>query len=232
MNLKNITRIVLGIAAIILAYFLFESIMKPQRFETLRIRKEAEIVNRLKDIRTAQIAFRNTHGRFVSTLDSLVIFLEHGQLPTVRRTGEIPEEMTEAEALKQKLIRRDTVFTEAYSVLFPPDTIKERHLTTPEEIAEFRRTQRETHLANLKYIPFTNRTKEFAIETGFVERGSAEASISVPVIEVSAFLLDYMSEPEYRQLVINSVKRSIDINRFPGRKFGSMTDPITEGNWE
>jgi hypothetical protein len=207
--MKTIIRIVLGIAAVVLAYFLYESIMKPQRFETLRARKEVEVVNRLKDIRTAQIAFRNTHGRFVSTMDSLIMFLDEGRLPTVRRTGEIPEEMTETEALKQGFIRRDTVFTDAHSALFPD-------------------LDKTAHLASLRFIPFTNRTKEFTIETGFIERNN----IQVPVIEVSAFLGDYMTEPEYKQLVINAIARARDINRFPGRKFGSMTDPVTEGNWE
>jgi hypothetical protein len=228
MKLKIIIQVVLGIATIILAYLLFESIMKPQRFETLRSQRETLVIERLKDIRTAQIAFRNAHGRFISTLDSLVMFLEHGQLPTVRRTGEIPEEMTEAEALRLRIIRRDTVFTDAYFELFPPDTLRERHLTTPEEVQQFRQAQKETHLANLRFIPFTNRTKEFTIETGFLRRNNIE----VPVIEVSAPLNTYMSEPEYHQLVVNAMKRAVDMNRFPGRRFGSMTDPITEGNWE
>ncbi|MCL2682039.1 MAG: hypothetical protein FWE63_00970 [Bacteroidales bacterium] len=210
MNVKNITRIILGIAALLLAYFLFESIMKPQRFETLRARKEVEVVNRLRDIRTAQLAYRNLNGRFTSTLDSLVMFLENGKLPTVRKTGEIPDSLTEAEALKRGIIQRDTVFTNAYSVLFPnhPD--------------------RQNHLANLKFIPFTGRTKEFTLETDFITR----SNVQVPVIEVSALLIDYMPEPEYRQLVINATKRAMDINRFPGRKFGSLIDPHTEGNWE
>ena len=210
MKLRHILSIVLGITAIVLAYFLFESIMKPQRFETLRSRKEVEVVNRLRDIRTAQIAFRNVHGRFNSSLDSLVMFLEDGRLPTVRKTGEIPDSLTEAQALKLGIIRRDTVFTDAYSVLFPDNPDKQNHL------------------AALKYIPFTSRTKEFTIETGFITR----SNVNVPVIEVSAHLMDYMTEPEYRQLVINAIKRAKDMNRFPGRKFGSMTDPHTEGNWE
>ena len=234
MNLKNITRIILGIATVILAYLLFESIMKPQRYETLRKQREEIVIERLKDIRTAQIAFRNAHGRFVGTMDSLIMFLEHGKLPTVRRTGQIPEEMTEAEALRAGLIRRDTIFSSAYDLLFPPDTARERRmqLTTPEEIAEFRRTNRATHLANLKFIPFTNRTVEFMMETGFISRGSEDARIEVPVIEVSAPWKAYMFEPEWAQLVVNATQRAKDINRFPGRRFGSMTEPITEGNWE
>ena len=215
MNAKNIIRIILGIAALVLGYFLFESIMKPQRFETLRSRKEAEIVNRLKDIRTAQIAFRNVHGRFTGSFDTLVMFLEHGKMPTVRRTGEIPEEMTESEALRLGIIRRDTIFSDAYAVLFP------NH-------------DKETHLAGLRFIPFSGRTIEFTIDAGFIERGGAHAgaTISVPVIEVSAHLKDYMTEPEYKQLVVNAIQRAKDMNRFPGRRFGSMLEPITEGNWE
>jgi len=213
MNLKNITRILLGIATLILAYFLFESIMKPQRFETLKTRKEAEVVNRLKDIRTVQLAFRNVHGRFAPTMDTLVLFLEEGRLPTVRKTGDIPEEMTEAEALRQGIITRDTVFTDAYSALFPD-------------------RDKATHMANFRFIPFTGRTKEFTIEAGFVTRGAAGAYVEIPVVEVSALLLDYMTEPEFLQIAINRAKLERDKNRFPGRKFGSMTDPITEGNWE
>ena len=214
MNLKNITRIVLGIAALVLAYYLFESIMQPQRFETARVRKETQIVERLRDIRTAQIAFRNVNGRFVSTMDSLIMFLEHGQLPTVRRTGEIPEEMTEREALRLGYIQRDTIFSDAFEVLFP-----DRDKTV--------------FLANLRFIPTTDRTREFTMETGFIERGGGGGTgIQVPVIEVSASLFDYMTEPEFRQLTLNYAQSERNKNRFPGRRFGSMIDPITEGNWE
>jgi hypothetical protein len=147
-------------------------------------------------------------------LDSLILFLEVGKLPTVRRTGEIPEEMTEAEALKQGLIRRDTVYSEAYTVLFPTH-------------------EKATHLATLKYIPFTGRTKEFTIEAGTVQKNN----ISVSVLEVSALLREYMlttheEERKYGQLVVNAAQRERNMNRFPGRKFGSMTDAQTEGNWE
>ncbi len=210
MNAKNIARIILGIIAILLAYFLFESIMKPQRFEVLKSKKEAEVVTRLKDIRTAELAYKGVYGHFCATMDSLIIFLENGHLPTVKKTGEIPDSLTEAEALKLGLIRRDTIYDDAYTVLFPNHTDKTSHLT------------------NLRYIPFTNRTKEFTIETGFIER----SNVQVPVIEVGAFLADYMIEPEYKQFVRNAIKRQQDMQRFPGRKFGSMDEPQTEGNWE
>ena len=215
MNVKKITQIILGIAALILAYFLFESIMKPQRFETLRVRKETEVVNRLKDIRTAQLAYRNLNGRFAPTFDTLIMFLEDGRMPTVRSTGrdELPDSLmalSDTELLRRRLIRRDTVFSDAYSELFPEQRDKA------------------AHLAALRYIPFTGRTIEFSMETGFV----VKSEVNIPVIEVSAHMLDYLGEPEYRQLVINAIKRSEDINRYPGRRFGSMFDPQTEGNWE
>ncbi|MCL2413241.1 MAG: hypothetical protein FWC98_03785 [Bacteroidales bacterium] len=215
MKTKTIVQIALGIATIVLTYFLFESIMKPQRFETLRARKEVEVVNRLRDIRTAQVAFRNVHGHFAGTMDTLVHFLEEGTVPIVRRIGYIPDTLTEAEALRMGIISRDTTFINAYEALFI-------------DSVNFPHRDRAVHMANFRWIPFTNRTKEFSVEAGFIERNN----IQIPVVEVSAFLLDYMDEPEFRQLAINAVKRARDINRFPGRRFGSMTEPITEGNWE
>lgn len=212
MNAKTITQIVLGLGALVLAYFILESIMIPQRFETLKGKKEAEVVNRLKDIRTAELAYRSIHGRFCSTLDSLVLFLGTGRLPTVKKTGEIPDSLTEAEALKLNLIRRDTIYSDAHSVLFPGVTDKAQHL------------------ANLKYIPFTNRSVEFSVSSGFVERGN----VMVPVIEIGAHISDYLLEEtdKYNQLIRNAIKRADDLGRFPGMKFGSMVDPQTEGNWE
>jgi hypothetical protein len=210
MNVKNIARIILGIAAILLAYYLFESIMKPQRFETLKAKKEAEVITRLKDIRTAELAYRGVYGQFCGSLDSLIVFLQNGQLPTVKKTGEIPDSLTEEAALKLGLIRRDTIYDDAYSVLFPNITNKEEHL------------------ANLKYIPFTNNTKEFTVKIGIINR----SNVDVPVVEVGAHLSDYLTEAGYEQLIRNAIKRQEDMNRFPGRKFGSMEDPQTEGNWE
>jgi len=209
MKVKTIIQIVLGALTVVLAYFIFESIMIPQRFETLRTRKEVEVVNRLRDIRTTQLAFRNVHGHFAGTMDTLVHFLEEGRMPIVRRIGYVPDTLTEAEALRMGIITRDTIFEYAYKALFPD-------------------RDRATHMANFRFIPFTNRTKEFTVEAGFITRHE----IQIPVVEVSAFLLDYMTEPEFQQLAVNAVKRERDIGRFPGRRFGSMTDPITEGNWE
>lgn len=212
MNWKIVSQVVLGIAAVVLAYFIFESIMIPQRFETIKSKKEAVVVTRLKDIRAAEMAYRGVYGRFCKSLDSLVMFLEDGKLPTVKKTGEIPDSLTEEEALRKGLIHRDTVYTEAYGVLFPNHNKAE-------------------HLANFKYVPYTNRTIEFSINAGFVERGLA---VWVPVIEVSTLITEYMQEEEgkYGQLIRNSIKRTEDLGRFPGVKFGSMLDPQTEGNWE
>ncbi|MCL2414698.1 MAG: hypothetical protein FWC94_05530 [Bacteroidales bacterium] len=209
MKLRTIFQILLGIGTIILSYFIFESIMKPQRFENLRSAREAVVVERLRDIRTTQLAFRNVHGHFAETMDTLIHFLEEGKMPIVRRIGYVPDTLTEAEALRMGIITRDTIFEYAYEALFPD-------------------RNRATHLPSLRYIPFTNRTREFTVEAGFITRHE----IQIPVVEVTAPLLYYMTEPEFQQLAINAVKRAQDIGRFPGRRFGSMTDPITEGNWE
>jgi len=209
MKTKTIVQIVLGIAIAVLAYFIYESIMEPQRFENERSAREAVVVDRLRDIRATQLAFRNVHGHFAETMDTLVQFLDEGQLPFVRMIGYVPDTLSEAEALRMGLIYRDTTFLPAYDVLFPD-------------------RDRVAHMANFRYIPFTNRTHEFTVDAGFITRHE----ILIPVVEVSAFLLHYMSEPEFRQLAVNAVKRAQDIGRFPGRRFGSMTEPITEGNWE
>ena len=81
---SNVIRIVLAVIIIVLAYLIFNSINRPVKFEnTLTTRSEA-IVAKLKDIRTAQNLFRNQHGRYTASFDSLKNFLKVGKIPEVK----------------------------------------------------------------------------------------------------------------------------------------------------
>ena len=64
----------------------------------------------MKEIRNLQETYKMTYGRYAGDIDSLVLGLKEGKLPVVKKYGNVPDEMTEAEALAKGIIRRDTVF--------------------------------------------------------------------------------------------------------------------------
>lgn len=208
-NVRLIIQIVLGIAAIVLAYLIYQSIMEPVRFNDERGKREKVVVQRLKDIRTAEVAFKDVNKRYCSDIDSLVMFLDKGRVRIVKMTGDVPDSMTEAEALKKKIISRDTVYEDAFTTLFPEIKDKDKYLEA------------------FPYIPFTNKEHKFIVETGTVIR----SNISMPTIMVSAPYGTYLNGLD-EHLVNNLVARAVNINKYPGMKFGSMDENITDGNWE
>jgi predicted RNA-binding protein associated with RNAse of E/G family len=67
----------------------------------------------LIDIRKAQIEYKNKYGVHAANFDELSRFLNEDKLPFVRKEGVLTDEqlekgMTEKEAVKKGLIKRDT----------------------------------------------------------------------------------------------------------------------------
>ncbi|MBK6962381.1 MAG: hypothetical protein IPH20_00225 [Bacteroidales bacterium] len=81
---SNILKIVLAVVVIVLGYLLYTSIMKPIRFQEEISRRNTHIVDKLKDIRTAQTFFKQFNNRYTSSFDSLFDFLRTGKIPVVK----------------------------------------------------------------------------------------------------------------------------------------------------
>jgi hypothetical protein len=81
-------------------------------------------------------------------------------------------------------------------------------------------------LSELNLIPFSMST-EFELNADTIERGGVE----VHVFEVKAPIKAYLSGMD-KQTIINIVAKQEDIERYPGLKVGSLTEPSTDGNWE
>jgi hypothetical protein len=69
---KSILQIILGIAIIILVYFIWESVQKPIRFNKEKNAREDVTINKLKDIRTIQILYKDKYGKFTGSFDTLM----------------------------------------------------------------------------------------------------------------------------------------------------------------
>lgn len=140
---------ILIIAVLVLGYFLYESIATPIRFEKEKTKRYAKVIDRLKDIRNAQIAFKDVYGRYTGDFDTLISFLKNDSLPVVRAIGNVPDTMTEKQALELKLIIRDTIRIPVRDTLcvvynYPIDSIR--------------------------FVPFTS--TPFKMKAGEIETGS------------------------------------------------------------
>ncbi|MFW6257316.1 MAG: hypothetical protein ACOC11_00905 [Prolixibacteraceae bacterium] len=210
--MKIVFQIALIIAAVVLAYFIYRGIERPIEFEEAKEERYLETIDRLKDIRKAQLAYKNVHGRFTGSWDTLINFVMNDSVRNVRKIGELTDSMieaglTERKAMEQGLIIRDTVKESVLEAVF-------NNQIEPQE---------------LQYIPVPDTTAKFQLGSNIVTTGSG---IKVPVFEARAHNNIILKGLD-RQYVINLNERNRLNEKYPGLKVGSLTETINNaGNWE
>ena len=210
--MRTVIQIVLFIVAVVLAYFIYQSIQRPIDFQKAKdVRYEATI-ERLKDIRKAELAFKDVYGRFTGSWDTLINFVINDSVKNVRKFGELTDSMIEAKiserkAIEMGLIIRDTIKESVQDALFGKSF-------SPNQ---------------LKYIPVPDTTAEFHLGATIITTGSG---IKVPVFEAKAHNNVVLRGLD-RQLVINLNDQERTNEKYPGLKVGSLTETINNaGNWE
>ena len=210
MKVKLIIQIALVAVIIVLGFVLYESLMKPIRFENEFNRRKETVVQKLKEIRTLEEAYKSATGSYSGNIDSMVTYLRTAEVPLVRKIGNVPDTLTEAEALKRGIISRDTSYVNPIVKLR-----EENKLFISDE-----------ELKNLKYIPYSN-GEVFEVETKFIERMGFDVSVVEVKAPYSAFLHDLDA-----QLLHNRIAEVEHNKKYAGWKFGSLEQPIIDGNFE
>lgn len=203
--IKKLIQVLLFLVIIALGYWLVESIMTPIRFKKEQTKRYDVVIQRLKDIRKAENAYKEVYSQYTGSFDTLINFVKNDSLPLIFKKGEIPEEMlgkiTEKEAIKQGLIVRDTIRINVKDSIFAENY----------------------PVDSLQFIPFSE-NKKFNLAAGEVETGS---KLKVKVFEAKA--------PSKYILIGLDKQQIINLNdglEYKGLKVGSLTEPNTAGNWE
>lgn len=94
MKTINIIKAALFVVILVLVYFLIETIAEPIRFEKEKAIRYAEVIERLKKVRTAQIAYRDVHGEFSDNWEQLVENAKYGEIKVIKVIGN-PDDSTD-----------------------------------------------------------------------------------------------------------------------------------------
>lgn len=112
--MKTVYQILLLIAIVVLSYLVFESIMNPIRFNSEKDKRYSKTIQRLMDIRTAQLAYRAENLKFTGSFDTLTYFVRHDSFKVVRQIGSLDDSISVAKGL----VRRDTIRISILDSLF------------------------------------------------------------------------------------------------------------------
>ena len=213
--MKKVFQILLAIAIVVLAFLAYQSIMKPIEFGKIKKQRYDRITEQLKDIRKAEGAYKDVHGKYTGSFDTLISFIKLDSMPLIKSIGSLTDEqveagMTEKEAAKKGFITRDTIMIAALDTIFG----------------------KEYPIENLRVVPFTKGQSEFKLGAGVFVTGS---NVKVQVFEAKISNMDIFADifEEYREEILEENGNRISLNKYPGLKVGSLEEANNNaGNWE
>ena len=211
--MKKLFQIILAVAIVGLVYVIYVQISTPIRFDKETKAKKARVIDRIKDIRTAQRAFKSKYQHFTASFDSLSAFVLTDTLELERKI--VDEDDSAAMAMLKKSGKKNI---EKFKIAVI-DTIFAPKKVTRQDVENFR------------FIPGTGNKAQFIMEAGII---TTESKVVIPVVECRAPYKAFLDTVAYRQEVINLIdEEQNNFNRYPGVKFGSMDSGNNEaGNWE
>ncbi len=204
-----IINVVLFAIIVILALQVIKSIQAPIKFNKEQKLREAKVVERLIDIRNAEVLYKNANNKYTNNFDTLINFCQIAEIPIVNI---IPDPT-------------DTTFTRTIN-----DTIG--YVKVMDSI----RGKRDYFNINeISFVPFSNPQQKYELEAGTISRNGIE----IPVFEARTPYEVYLATPgsdftekEWNQRRDNAKAEKESINRYAGMKVGSMEEASTDGNWE
>lgn len=227
-TVKILIECVLLVAIVGLVYVFYSSIMEPINFNKERSRRETVAIQRLKDIRTLQVAYKSVNGKFTSTVDSLKNFYETGEMAVVMQIGSADDSLAMAHTDAIKKANRKITNQELYKRYLAGDKNLvfsiEHKLAVKDTLFNDRP---DFCIDSLKYIPFSG-----GIPVTMEAVTKQVSGVQVPLFEAKMAYRDLLKGLD-NQLRINLDAERRDQNRYEGLQVGSITAPNNNaGNWE
>ena len=203
MKAKQIALILIPLN-IILVYFVFNSIDSEVEFQKVAKVRITENVQKLKDLRQVQIAYKKVNHTYANNFESLLDFLENDSMVIVKAIGETPDTLTDAQALELGIISRDTAYVLAKETVFDEAYLSSRNEKYP------------LNLTTLTNVPHSKEL--YSVDAGMVEKGK----VMVQVFEISTTYAAVFT-------ALDAENKSYELDNL--LKVGSMDEASLNGNW-
>ncbi len=149
-TVSTVIKVVLLIAIVGLAYYLYEIIQEPIRYENIKEKRYTQTKQRLENIRDVQKVYRSEYNEFAKDFNSLIAFVDTGKQSIVERKDSSflwmdPKFLVEK--MKDTIIVRVIGYRSVKESLFGEDFDSNK----------------------LRYIPLTENKQEFEMDAGKIK---------------------------------------------------------------
>ena len=129
MNKKRALELFLWVLSIFFASQIYSSINGPIKFNQVKNDRYTKVIDRLKDIRSAQIAHKDVNGFYANNFDSLVSFIDNGIFTLIenfliKMMAKVPIDGTDSEfSIKADIIDKNGYQVPVFEVKVKKDIV-------------------------------------------------------------------------------------------------------------
>ena len=199
---------ILWLLIVFFSYKIYTSINSPINFNKVKTERYKKVINRLKEIRTAQIAYKDVNGIYSDNFDSLVSFIENGIFTLVEK--------------------RDSSFLE-YNRTYRIDMLKEVIVidtlgTVSVKDSLFKDND---NYKLMSQIPIEGIDEKFTINSQIINKNNYK----VPVFEVKVSKNIILYDQD--DFLVSQENETISVDGVNGSEIilGSLSDVSVNGNW-
>ena len=204
---KQITYVLFFFSAL-LVFAIYQSINSPIEFNKVKNERYLKVIDRLKDIRNAQVAFKSVNGIYSNSFEELVKFVDSAQFTIVQKRD---SSYMQYDRIYRIDMLREVIVIDTLGYVSVKDSL-------------FSNTDSYKLMA---YIPIEGIDDKFKLKADIIDKNG----YNVPVFEVRVSK-DLILFDQNKDLITQEKQTvSVDGVNGPDIVLGSLSDVSTNGNW-
>ncbi len=206
--MKIIVQIVLWIVCGVFAYLIYQSVNGPIEFKKVRQERFQAVIDKLKDIRDAQEAYKSVNGKYAGNFENLIKFVDTGSYTITQQRD---SSFMRYDRVYQIELQVDTVVIDTLGFVKVKDSLFRNDPT----------------FKNMMDVPFAQNDEKFELKADIIDKSGYRAPVFEAKVKKNVVLYDQPTDLLAQENARNSVE---EVN---GEfiKVGSLVDVSTNGNW-
>ena len=206
--MKTGIKAVLYVISVVLAYQIYLSVMAPITFNKNREERFSAVIEKLKDVRDAQVAYRTVNGEFAKDFESLISFIDTGVYTITQQKDSSFMRYNRVYRIDMQV---DTVVVDTLGTVAVKDSL----------------FKGDSSYKTLFSVPFAQNGERFEMKADVVNKQGFDAPVFEASVKKDVVLYDQPKDLLARENAHNSIE---EVN---GNTIivGSLTDVSTSGNW-
>lgn len=206
--MKSILQVVLWIVCIGLGYLIYQSINAPIEFNKVREERFSDVINKLKDIRDSQEAYKSVNGRYAGNFNSLIQFIDTGNYTITQQRD---TSFMRFDKVYQIELQQDSVVIDTLGMVKVKDSL----------------FKNDTRYKTMMDVPHGQNGEKFEMKADIIDKSGYKAPVFEVKVKKNVVLYDQPEDLKSKENAYNSVE---EVNGSE-IKVGSLTDVSTNGNW-